>query len=133
MKNLISIACATVLVLTPIGLTTPQAQAASLTFNLPTGGSITIGEPNGRGFYRDGRVWYYNGYPGYREYRRGYRKYRGYYFPEEAFARSSRRVYRDDYDAHVAWCYDHYKSYRERDDTFQPYNGPRKRCNSPYD
>lgn len=35
-------------------------------------------------------------------------------------------------DAHVNWCYDHYKSYRMSDNTFQPYNGPRKQCVSPY-
>lgn len=35
--------------------------------------------------------------------------------------------------AHVRWCYGHYRSYRASDNTFQPYHGPRKRCNSPYD
>ncbi|MCP4383679.1 MAG: BA14K family protein [Hyphomicrobiales bacterium] len=34
--------------------------------------------------------------------------------------------------AHVTWCYNHYKSYRASDNTFQPYHGPRKRCRSPY-
>lgn len=35
-------------------------------------------------------------------------------------------------NAHIEWCYNRYRSYRASDDTFQPYNGPRKRCNSPY-
>ena len=35
-------------------------------------------------------------------------------------------------DAHVAWCYRRYRSYREWDNTFQPYHGPRRLCISPY-
>lgn len=34
--------------------------------------------------------------------------------------------------AHVQWCYDRYRSYRAYDNTFQPYNGPRQQCWSPY-
>ena len=34
--------------------------------------------------------------------------------------------------AHVEWCYDRYRSYRAYDNTFQPYNGPRQQCYSPY-
>ena len=34
--------------------------------------------------------------------------------------------------AHVRWCYDHYRSYRASDNTYQPYHGPRRQCNSPY-
>ncbi|TPJ52328.1 BA14K family protein [Mesorhizobium sp. B2-6-4] len=33
---------------------------------------------------------------------------------------------------HVRRCYDHYRSYRRSDNTFQPYNGPRRQCRSPY-
>ncbi len=35
-------------------------------------------------------------------------------------------------NAHVNWCYNRYRSYRAYDNTFQPYNGPRRQCNSPY-
>ncbi|HEV7433966.1 MAG TPA: BA14K family protein [Pseudorhizobium sp.] len=35
-------------------------------------------------------------------------------------------------NAHVRWCYDRYRSYRASDNTFQPYNGPRRSCRSPY-
>ena len=35
-------------------------------------------------------------------------------------------------NAHVQWCYDKYRSYRASDNTFQPYNGPRRQCLSPY-
>ena len=45
-----------------------------------------------------------------------------------------RRVYRTQRlsRAHVQWCYDRYRSYRAWDNTFQPYNGPRQQCWSPY-
>jgi hypothetical protein len=36
-------------------------------------------------------------------------------------------------EAHVRWCYNRYRSYRAADNTFQPYNGPRQQCYSPYD
>lgn len=34
--------------------------------------------------------------------------------------------------AHVRWCSARYRSYRAWDNTFQPYNGPRRQCASPY-
>ena len=54
-----------------------------------------------------------------------------------------RDYYADDYyddeyevrglsDAHVRWCYKHYRSYRLRDNTFKPNRGPRRECRSPY-
>ncbi|TIS61478.1 MAG: BA14K family protein [Mesorhizobium sp.] len=95
----------------------------------------------GRNFARrDGGVWW-NGHRGYREYRRGYRRHGDYWFPLAAFAtgalitgaiiNNQNRVYRGG-DAHVQWCYDRYRSYRASDNTFQPYNGPRQQCISPY-
>lgn len=33
---------------------------------------------------------------------------------------------------HVSWCHDRYRSYRDWDNTFRPYNGPRQKCRSPY-
>lgn len=41
-----------------------------------------------------------------------------------------RSIWRD--DAHVDWCYYHYRSYRAYDNTFQPYRGRRRPCYSPY-
>jgi BA14K-like protein len=41
-------------------------------------------------------------------------------------------VYRSGGSAHVVWCEQRYRSYDVRSDTFQPYNGPRRLCNSPY-
>lgn len=49
-----------------------------------------------------------------------------YYAPRRTY-----RVYRGA-DAHVRWCYERYRSYRSSDNTFQPYNGPRQQCRSPY-
>ncbi|MBN9551409.1 MAG: BA14K family protein, partial [Alphaproteobacteria bacterium] len=34
--------------------------------------------------------------------------------------------------AHVRWCYDRYRSYRAWDNSYQPYDGPRRQCWSPY-
>lgn len=94
----------------------------------------------GRNFVRgnDGMMW--NGHRGYREYHRGYRRHGDYWFPLAAFAtgalitgaiaNDNRRVYEG--DEHVQWCYNRYRSYRASDDTFQPNNGPRQRCVSPY-
>ncbi|MER8374052.1 BA14K family protein [Mesorhizobium sp. M1406] len=93
-----------------------------------------------RNFSRD-RGAYWNGHRGYREYRPGYRRHGDYWFPLAAFAtgalitgaiinNENNRVYEG--NAHVQWCYDHYRSYRASDNTFQPNYGPRKECRSPY-
>ncbi|MDX8517616.1 BA14K family protein [Mesorhizobium dulcispinae] len=94
-----------------------------------------------RDFSRRNGAVYWNGHRGYREYRRGYRRHGDYWFPLAAFATGAlitgaivnsenNRVYRG--DAHVQWCYDHYRSYRASDNTFQPNYGPRRQCVSPY-
>jgi len=94
----------------------------------------------GQRFSRNDGI-YWNGHRGYREYRHGYRRHGDYWFPLAAFATGAlitgaivnsenNRVYRG--DAHVQWCYDRYRSYRASDNTFQPNNGPRRQCVSPY-
>ncbi|MGI6853072.1 BA14K family protein [Mesorhizobium sp. 1B3] len=86
---------------------------------------------------------YYRGYRGYRYYRPGYRYYNDFWFPGAAFATgaiiggiiaNSQPTYRysDGGSAHERWCYNRYRSYRAWDNTFQPYNGPRRQCYSPY-
>lgn len=50
-----------------------------------------------------------------------------YYYPAPV-----RRYHRGLPAAHVAWCYDRYRSYRVSDNTFQPYHGWRRHCRSPY-
>jgi hypothetical protein len=34
--------------------------------------------------------------------------------------------------AHSIWCHNRYKSFRDWDNSWQPYEGPRKQCISPY-
>jgi hypothetical protein len=84
--------------------------------------------------YRDWR-----GHRGYRYSRPGYRRHSdGWWYPLAAFgagaiiggaianqpARAS--------GSHIQWCANRYRSYRASDNTFQPYNGPRQQCVSPY-
>jgi hypothetical protein len=89
-------------------------------------------------FYRRGGTGYYNGHRGYHEYRRGYREYNGFWFPAAAFIAGAlitgaiNNAPRAG-GSHVSWCYDRYRSYRAYDNTFQPYNGARQQCYSPYD
>ncbi|CAN7670599.1 BA14K family protein [Mesorhizobium sp. LjNodule214] len=95
-----------------------------------------------RGFYVAGSVYYYNGHRGYVRMRPGYRYHNGYWFPAAAFAAGvaaatvappppPRPVARLA-AVHVRWCYDRYVSYRAWDNSYQPYNGPRQQCWSPY-
>ncbi|MEZ2330782.1 BA14K family protein [Mesorhizobium sp. RCC_202] len=95
----------------------------------------------GRNFSRDDGGAYWNGHHGYRNWRHGYRRHGDYWFPLAAFGAGAlitgaiinsenNRVYRG--NSHVQWCYDRYRSYRASDNTFQPYNGPRQQCMSPY-
>ncbi len=88
---------------------------------------------------RRGDNTYFNGRRGYRTHRTGYRQYNGFWFPAEAFfgmliingvVRQQRPVYSG--NAHINWCADHYRSYRVSSDSYQPYIGGRRRCNSPY-
>lgn len=86
---------------------------------------------------------YYRGHQGSRHYRQGWRQHNGAWFPPAAFIagaiiggalanQAPAPRYRDYGNAHVEWCYARYRSYREWDNTFQPYNGPRRQCASPY-
>ncbi|MHA6684205.1 BA14K family protein [Mesorhizobium sp. A556] len=84
------------------------------------------------------RRGHWKGYTGRRDRRRDYRRHSdGFWYPLAAFglgaaiggviANQPQRG-----NAHVQWCYGQYRSYRASDNTFQPYNGPRKQCYSPY-
>jgi hypothetical protein len=83
----------------------------------------------------------YRGHRGYRHYRDGYRSHGGFWYPPAAFIAGAiiggalanqEPRYRPRGSAHVDWCYDRYRSYRASDNTYQPYNGPRRQCRSPY-
>ncbi|MCS0501347.1 BA14K family protein [Ancylobacter mangrovi] len=103
------------------------------------------GPHRGRGYYYHGGRHYYNGYRGYNYYRPGYRSYNGWWYPAGAFAAGAviggalgaaaaapRYGAPSGGNAHIAWCENRYRSYRVSDNTFQPYNGPRQQCVSPY-
>jgi hypothetical protein len=92
-----------------------------------------------RDYRRGYREGYYNGHRGYRERRSGYRYYNGYWFPLAAFAAgaviggaATQARPSASGSSHIQWCANRYRSYRASDNTFQPYNGPRQQCNSPY-
>jgi hypothetical protein len=95
-----------------------------------------------RSDFRRGDHRYWRGHRGYRHWRRGYREYDGWWFPLAAFTAGAvignvisepRVIYRDSGGGgHTRWCYNRYRSYRAYDNTFQPYNGPRQQCYSPY-
>ncbi|ESY21727.1 MULTISPECIES: BA14K family protein [unclassified Mesorhizobium] len=96
------------------------------------------GDRNSSRYNNDGPYW--NGHRGSRHYRHGYRRHGDFWFPAGAFIagalitgalNNNHRVYRGG-DSHVQWCYDHYRSYRASDNTYQPNYGPRRECNSPY-
>lgn len=92
----------------------------------------------------DRRHGWYNGHRGYRYKRHGYRYYDGWWYPAGAFVagaiiggaiangNNNYPRYSGGGSAHVQWCYDRYRSYRASDNTYQPYNGGRRQCYSPY-
>ncbi len=41
-------------------------------------------------------------------------------------------IHRSAGNAHINWCYNRYRSYDSRSDTYVSYSGRRKYCNSPY-
>jgi hypothetical protein len=127
MKKIIlaAVSAAALAVSLTMGATAP-ASAQSIYFGFGTPG-YTHYEPYGD-------YVYYNHYRGTRQRVPGYRYYQGYWFPPAAFFGLflGPTVRGSHMSAHVQWCYDHYRSYRASDNTFQPYRGPRQQCHSPY-
>jgi hypothetical protein len=106
-----------------------------------------------RGYYGGGpRRGWYGGYRGYHGYRDGYRRHNdGYWYPLAAFGAGAiiggaiaapryvepapAPVYRSSgglNPRHYEYCAGRYRSYDSYSNTFQPYNGPRQQCYSPY-
>ncbi|MCG6113878.1 MAG: BA14K family protein [Mesorhizobium sp.] len=158
MKRALAIFCAAAVTVTSLGATATTAAATSLAMPLGQAAEAQLqevqyrGNPRQRtqqrtqqrrGFYRQNNRGYYNGHRGYSQRRAGYRQHNGYWFPPAAFvmgaiiggaianqpqaARPGRLS-----QAHVNWCQGRYVSYRLPDNSFQPYNGPRRACSSPY-
>lgn len=94
-----------------------------------------------------------NGFKGYRNYRRGYRKYvDNWWYPKEAFAvledldtkhgslkaifTSKETILVSSFEKKESWmskehidsCIARYRSYNKNDNSYQPFNGPRKQC-----
>jgi BA14K-like protein len=90
-------------------------------------------------FHQNSDGVYLNGVRGHHRWRKGYRRSNGFWFPTAAFFGSviigsalANAANSGNASRHVRWCDDRYRSYRIRDNTFQPYIGPRRGCNSPY-
>ena len=133
---------------------------AGLATGLIFGGLVAGSKPRGGLYYCYGR--HCGGYNvpkrtyGYRGYyppyayapppQRYYPAPRGYYppppryYPPRVYARPvppryypPAPAYRTAFSAaHYDYCFSRYRSYRQYDNTFQPYSGPRKQCVSPY-
>lgn len=142
-KSLIAL-CAAVMAM-PVSMAAPTiAGAAPFVRGAATVDSQVTEVQHRRGYYRSGGYYYYNGHRGYRDRRSGYRYYNGYYFPPAAFALGAiggaiiggalaNPGVRTRYvDGHSEWCANRYRSYRAYDNTYQPNNGPRRQCVSPY-
>jgi hypothetical protein len=90
-------------------------------------------------FRRDNDGVYLNGIRGHNRYRNGYRRSNGYWFPAAAFLGAviigGVIANSNNYQGgrqHVRGCQNRYRSYRINSNSFQPYNGPRRICYSPY-
>jgi hypothetical protein len=62
-------------------------------------------------------------------------RYRDYYYDdyyEPRYVRPRVRYERRGLDPHQEWCLSRWRSYDIYSDTYQPYNGPRRYCVSPY-
>ena len=132
----VAMACA---LLVPAGTKPASAQTAVYSDLVQTVG-------HRRGHYRGGhygppRRYYRDRYYGPRYHRRGpsvdiiIGGGVPYYRPAPRYIAPPVRPVRPAYgggSAHVDWCFARYRSYRPYDNSFQPYNGPRRACVSPY-
>ncbi len=157
MKKFTSALCATLAFAMAASTAVPVAAAPIFVPSAPQAGSNIVEVQSQREFRRDrevrrhnrdrrdrferrGNRAYYNSHRGYRERRPGYRRHNGFWFPPAAFiagaiiggALNNTVTVRPSGSAHIQWCHNRYRSYRASDNTFQPYNGPRKQCYSPY-
>ena len=87
---------------------------------------------------RDNRRGYFRGHRGHRDRRPNHRYHNGFWFPLAAFTAgaiiggATQQARPSGNSRHVDWCINRFRSYRASDNTFQPYNGPRRQCISPY-
>lgn len=160
MKRILSMVCAAAIAVSGAatsamalpGGVAPKAEFGSGVIQIQDrrGWSRGPGPVSRRGYYRVGPDVYYNGHRGSFRPRPGWRRHHDAWFPPAAFiagaiiggaiARSVNPPPPPAYGGpairlpaeHVRWCANRYRSYRVYDNTFQPYNGPRRECRSPY-
>lgn len=162
MKKFVTMACAAAITAGAALSSAPAMAAPITPLTKAETNSSVVDVQYRRGFYRHGGHGYYNGHRGYRDYRPGYRRHGDMWFPAAAFLGGAiiggmladpgpryyepapryyepepvyeyqPRVVRRVGSSHTQWCYDRYRSYRASDNTFQPYEGPRQQCYSPY-
>ena len=147
----LAVAAASVIVLAG-SLGTAQALPLPAAPNAPVVSDVSNVQYYRRDYYGPRRGWY-GGHRGYRYHRDGYRRHSdGYWYPLAAFgagaiiggAFASQPRYvepapRPAYGGsgglnprHYEWCSGRYRSYDAYSNSFQPYNGPRQQCISPY-
>lgn len=149
MKKLVAGLMAGIIALGAMGTTTVPSVAQIMTRDQAREfyGDIVPDRNDDRRFERRGNYYYYNGHRGSNNFRNGWRQYNGYWFPPAAFIAGAivgnaignqAPNYGGGYAdptltrEHLAWCESQYRSYRASDNSFQPYNGPRQQCVSPY-
>ncbi len=122
---------------TPL-LSTP-ASALSLGIGAPVPAQSDIQLVSDRDVFRQNNNGVYlNGVRGHNKWRNGYRRSNGFWFPAAAFlggviiggaivSGNNQFGIR-----HIRWCENRYRSYRTSSNSYQPYNGPRRICYSPY-
>ncbi len=146
-----------VVALSALFATTPLVPAGAMPLPVAKVQPVQTGESvqlvdhrfHGRRYWRGhrhdaGRRWYPRGR--YDNWRGGYRYGHRYRHRDNAWVpfaimgmgamigsavANDRRAYVGG-SSHVRWCANRYRSYRAYDNTFQPYNGPRRQCRSPY-
>lgn len=98
-----------------------SSSGASITFGFSSGGSVSRGHPDR-----------YRRYPRRSYDRRYYNRGHSHVITQPRYIYPQRHSHSRRASAHVNWCINRYRSYDVYTDTFQPYHGPRRRCNSPY-
>jgi hypothetical protein len=146
MRQISTSLCAAVALSFALGSAAPAMAAPVLAPTAPAASSDVVQIQSRRHrddrrdrFERRGNRAYYNGHRGYRDRRPGYRQHNGWWFPPAAFIAGAiiggglanqqpQRLSRQ----HVRWCQERWRSYRVSDNSYQPLNGPRRACVSPY-
>ena len=145
LKTVLAAAALAVGIALPSAFAAPAPSAAG-PITLDVSANVDVTDVHYRGGHRHGhRRGYRNPYHGGRHYGRGhYRPRSGFsvqlefgtprYREVPRYRHVPRHVPQASYGGrHHAWCEGKYRSYSRYDGTYQPYHGPRRRCNSPYD